>query len=170
MKRPKSMKSRQWGAICHPVRRVPGSPVEPPHKNRIERVGTRVSILEVSHIVEGVWVWQASLSYQGPHSPGRPLHLGAWKPSQVRKADKTLRKMLEGVGDSFVFGIQPGHVELDTWKAMGLDQLEIISDADAIAFTAEMEFLHCPPSRVSAMHLWKSVTDDELALIREAMN
>ncbi len=157
------MKSRQRGAIEHPI---PHSPTaEGPHSNRIERMGNRCSIFTVTEVMPNAWVWHASFSY-GDLSGGA-LYLGAWSAGQVRKGDRELRSMLDGVGGEFVFGIKPAHVDLPKWEEMGLQNLDVINDADATAFVSESLGLNlpCPPAQFSAMHLWRELTPDELKLL-----
>ncbi len=128
---------------------------KPPHKNRVENLGERRSILTVSEFIPDVWIWQASVSFAG-------MPIGQWIDAYIQKADKLLRDMVEGMGDEFVFMVAPQHAELDYPDLEGWD---VINDPDAKALIHKSlgTNLPCPPSQFSAMHLWKSLTKEEEA-------
>lgn len=155
------MKARQRGALEHPVRFT--LTPEAPHKNRVERIRNRCTILTVTEVIRGVWVWHASMSYQDTQMPGA-LPLARWTEAQTRKGDRELRSLLDGVGGDFVFGVKPAEYDLASWAEMGLTGLDVITDPDAVAYASDLiaQSLPASPSQFSAMHLWRELTQDEL--------
>ncbi len=160
------MKARQRGAIEHPTRF--DDLAKPPHKNRCDRIRNRLSMLTVSEVFRGTWIWHASMSYQSPEL-GRVLYLGEWTASMTRRGDKELRRLVDGVGDQVVFSIRPHSADPPSeWEGLvDLEQADVINDPDASAIISKVlgYNLPCPPAKFAAMHLWKTLTTDELKLV-----
>jgi len=92
-----------------------------------------------------------------------------WSEKRTKKADRILRSVLDGVGAQIVFGVKPRRYHLESWELDGLEQWEVINDADAVAHVHRslgMD-LPTPPNRFTAMHLWRALTDEEVDVARE---
>ena len=154
------MKYRQREALKHPIGFYQGEP-KMPHPKRVDKLGQRVTILTVNEFQKGVWVWQASVSF------GREP-LGMWSPERTEKAHQILLKLLNGIGDKNVFMVGPQHVEL--WKTYpDMEEWDVLNDPDATArIHADLGFdLPVPPGQFAAMHIWKSLTDEEVEQLGE---
>lgn len=155
------MKYRQRQALLHPV---PYSETgKAPHPGRCEKIGQIITILTVSEFLPDVWVWHASMSFGR-----RPLD--DWSQNHTERADRTLRGLLDGVGDQVVFAIRPEAHPLESWKDDGLKVWNVINDPDVVAHIHESlgTDLPIPPERFYAMHLWKDLTPSELEAVRES--
>lgn len=154
--------ARQRGAIEHPV--VLADTAVAPHKSRVQVVRNRVTILTVSEVATSTWVWHASMSYRQPWGGGK--RLADWNDKNGRKARSELTKMLEGVGDEVVLAVGPAH--LDMWADFGLQDLESFAAGSATAHAAPaLQLFELSQANFYGAHLWKSLTDDELAVMRE---
>ena len=157
------MNNRQRQALLHPMCHSEGE-LAAPHPARVENVGDRRTILTVSEFLPDVWVWQASVSFAG--SP-----LGRWNASRTKKADKILRRTLDGVGEMVVFAVGTKH-KLKASKDDELQEWDVINDLDAFA-KIHKSFgmqLPCPPGQFRAMHMWKNLTKEELAQLPSKVN
>lgn len=160
------MNYRQKQALAHPFSRVPPeNAMKAPHRARCRiDPGRRITILEVTEFVEGLWVWCASVSFGK-----RPVT--KWSEERVRKTEQILDEMIGAVGDRTVLLTGPAQFELT--GAEGLEPFPHPDGEVAYADTAavgEKSAQWAVAVATSAMYRWRTLTDDELAAVRKTLD
>jgi hypothetical protein len=138
--------------------------MKPPHRARC-RVdpGRRITILEVTEFIDGLWVWCASVSF-GKRSVIK------WSEQRVRKTEQLLDEMVGDVGDRTVLLTGPGRFELT-----GVESLERFPHPDGEVAYADSEAVGKKFAQLAvaiatgAMYRWRTLTDDELAAVRKTL-
>ena len=163
------MRSRHNDAILHPVPSAEASART--HKNRAERRGERLSILDVREMASGLWAWAGSVSY-GPE--GQPaMDLADWRHAKAEKCDAFLRSLLEDVGEHIALVIRPPRVSLAPWFVENdaeVHDWRLTEDDHAHIWTHRACPVALPaPLRFTAMHVWKTLSPTERAIVDEAL-
>jgi len=153
------MNSRQKSALAHPV--LHGDVGKRPHSSRVEIAGNRITILDVAEALPAAWVWRASVSF-GVNA-GIVKSVRIYTKKQSMKAQEILKRLLDGVGKEVVLRVVPVDQPIMRWDEAPLPATPIPGNPDVLVLMKNPFAAMLPvPREFTAMHAWKSLTDEEL--------